>query len=135
MTWTPDRIAQLKKLHADGLSFAQIARKIGGISRNAAIGKALRLGLPVRDKARDRQFSGGRPPRAPRIVAAPIPIKAPDPIGDLNTIDDRGCRYIADDIRKPGWRCCGHETAEGTSWCAYHLAIVAVKPPKKERAA
>ena len=45
MSWTPDRIDTLTRLWADGLSAAQISRHLGGVSRNAVIGKAGRLGL------------------------------------------------------------------------------------------
>lgn len=47
--WSDDRIAKLKKLFEGGLPFSEIAAQIGGVSRNAVIGKARRLGL-VRDE-------------------------------------------------------------------------------------
>lgn len=46
--WTEERVALLKRLWADGLSASQIADRIGGITRNAVIGKVTRLGLPGR---------------------------------------------------------------------------------------
>lgn len=48
MAWTEERIEQLKQLWGEGLSASQIAEQLGGVSRNAAIGKAHRLGLPSR---------------------------------------------------------------------------------------
>lgn len=45
MAWTDERVEKLKKLYIEGHSNATIARMIGGISRNAVIGKAARLGL------------------------------------------------------------------------------------------
>ena len=45
MTWTDERVEQLKKLWSDGLSASQIAAELGGITRNAVIGKVHRLGL------------------------------------------------------------------------------------------
>jgi GcrA cell cycle regulator len=47
--WNDERIEKLKKLWAEGLSCSQIASKIGGISRNAVIGKVTRLGLSGRN--------------------------------------------------------------------------------------
>ncbi|MDO9490337.1 MAG: GcrA family cell cycle regulator, partial [Sphingomonadaceae bacterium] len=49
MSWTDERIDQLKQLWEKGLTASQIAEKLaGGISRNAVIGKAHRLGLKAR---------------------------------------------------------------------------------------
>ena len=44
-TWTPERVETLRTLHADGLSASDIAAQLGGVSRNAVIGKKSRLGL------------------------------------------------------------------------------------------
>ena len=49
MNWTDERVETLKKLWADGLSASQIAAELGGITRNAVIGKVHRLGLSGRD--------------------------------------------------------------------------------------
>ena len=51
MTWTDERVETLKKLWADGLSASQIAAELGGITRNAVIGKVHRLGLSGRAKS------------------------------------------------------------------------------------
>lgn len=53
--WTPERIDRLKQLWADGYSASEIARTLGGTTRNAVIGKRSRLGLEARSVA------GGRP--------------------------------------------------------------------------
>jgi GcrA cell cycle regulator len=59
-SWNDDRVEKLTKLHADGLSSAQIAFEFGDLTRNAVIGKIHRLGLaPVEKKKPDA-------PRAPR---------------------------------------------------------------------
>ncbi len=86
-TWTDERVELLKKLWGDGLSASQIAAEIGGVSRNAVIGKVHRLGLSGRGKA--TAASAQRPrkttqaPSAPAPVAAqpvrPTPILAPAP--------------------------------------------------------
>jgi GcrA cell cycle regulator len=51
MSWTDERVDRLKKLWADGLSASQIAAELGGVSRNAVIGKVHRLNLPGRAKS------------------------------------------------------------------------------------
>ena len=51
MSWTDERVAQLTKLWADGLSASQIAKELGGVTRNAVIGKVHRIGLPGRAKS------------------------------------------------------------------------------------
>lgn len=51
MNWTDERVELLKKLWNDGLSASQIAAELGGVTRNAVIGKVHRLGLSGRTKA------------------------------------------------------------------------------------
>jgi len=68
MNWTDERVEQLKKLWAEGLSASQIAAQLGGVSRNAVIGKVHRLKLsgrgkttssPTRSKKINTSSSGG----------------------------------------------------------------------------
>lgn len=66
MSWTDERVEQLKKLWAEGLSASQIAAQLGGVSRNAVIGKVHRLHLPGRAKS-----GGSRAPRAKRPATTP----------------------------------------------------------------
>ncbi len=63
MSWTDERVARLAKLWAEGLSASQIANDLGGVTRNAVIGKVHRLGLSGRDKPAGR--SGATPRRKP----------------------------------------------------------------------
>jgi GcrA cell cycle regulator len=51
MNWTDERVELLRKLWADGLSASQIAAQLGGVSRNAVIGKVHRLKLSARGRA------------------------------------------------------------------------------------
>ncbi len=51
MSWTDERVEMLKKLWGDGLSASQIAAQLGGVSRNAVIGKVHRLKLSGRAKS------------------------------------------------------------------------------------
>ncbi|HEY4403401.1 MAG TPA: GcrA family cell cycle regulator, partial [Xanthobacteraceae bacterium] len=62
MTWTEERVESLKKLWGEGLSASQIAAELGGITRNAVIGKVHRLGLSGR--AKSPSASAPRPRKA-----------------------------------------------------------------------
>lgn len=105
MTWTDERVELLKKLWIDGLSASQIATELGGVTRNAVIGKVHRLSLSGRAKpatvptarARKPAVANGRsgaaargtPPQRPLVAgntvlkpahhAAPEPRRAPRP--------------------------------------------------------
>ncbi|MDB5264817.1 MAG: GcrA cell cycle regulator [Parcubacteria group bacterium] len=81
MGWDDERVALLKKLWLDGLSASQVAKKLGGTSRNAVIGKVHRLGLSGRETAsKPRRVQAAPAPRpARRLVAVaspPLPKKA-----------------------------------------------------------
>jgi GcrA cell cycle regulator len=62
MNWTDERVEQLRKLWAEGLSASQIAAQMGGVTRNAVIGKVHRLKLSSRGKSTSSQ------PRAKKTV-------------------------------------------------------------------
>jgi GcrA cell cycle regulator len=65
-TWTDARIELLKQLWDKGASCSQIATALGGLSRNAVIGKVHRLALPRPERKRARAPRPPRPPRPPR---------------------------------------------------------------------
>ena len=78
MNWTDERVEQLKILWAEGLSASQIARQLGGISRNAVIGKVHRLKLSGRGRAssaqpRQKKASSATPKPAARSASRPVP--------------------------------------------------------------
>lgn len=93
MSWTDERIATLKKMWEGGSTASQIADELGGVSRNAVIGKAHRLGLKARPspvKAAEKKAAvakkakpAAKPvekkpqPRADVAPAAPAPAPAP----------------------------------------------------------
>ncbi|MGY5777772.1 GcrA family cell cycle regulator [Rhizobium sp. LEGMi135b] len=68
MNWTDERVEKLKKLWSEGLSASQIAAQLGGVSRNAVIGKVHRLNLPGRAKAGGTTAAARTPKRS---AAAP----------------------------------------------------------------
>src|SRR6187431_1517061 len=71
MTWTDERVEQLKKLWSDGLSASQIAAELGGITRNAVIGKVHRLGLSGRAKSPSSSAPRPRKPRSSTMMRVP----------------------------------------------------------------
>lgn len=74
MSWTDERIATLKKMWEGGATASQIADELGGVSRNAVIGKAHRLGL----KARPSPVKPNEPkPAKPAVATKPAPRPAP----------------------------------------------------------
>src|SRR6478736_4589741 len=74
MSWTDERIATLTKMWESGATASQIADELGGVSRNAVIGKAHRLGLKARP-------SPVKPNDKPDTPVAPV-AKAPKPAAD-----------------------------------------------------
>jgi GcrA cell cycle regulator len=100
MSWTDERVETLKKMWADGQSASQIAKELGGVTRNAVIGKVHRLGLSNRaggsgesEVEEEIAPAAARPvPEAPR---APEPAKAaearpavapPQPVPPANNV-------------------------------------------------
>ncbi|KRB86611.1 GcrA cell cycle regulator [Sphingomonas sp. Root710] len=82
MSWTDERIDQLKRLWGQGMTASQIADELGGVSRNAVIGKAHRLGLEARPspvKGGDAAAASPSAPSAPAAPAAPPPERAAAP--------------------------------------------------------
>jgi len=84
MSWTDERIERLKAMWNEGKTASMIAEELGGVSRNAVIGKAHRLGLdsrpspvkPGEERAADPAPAAAAPPPEPVQTAKPI---APEP--------------------------------------------------------
>ncbi|WP_299929731.1 GcrA family cell cycle regulator [uncultured Pelagimonas sp.] len=90
MSWTDERVETLKKMWGEGQSASQIAKELGGVTRNAVIGKVHRLGLSNRAgsggsadaKAKAKAKTEVKPKPAPKpkaAEAAPKPKPAPEP--------------------------------------------------------
>lgn len=93
MSWTDERIERLTKMWEGGSTASQIADELGGVSRNAVIGKAHRLGLkarpsPVKANDKDEAAPKAAPapkvakpaePKAAKIPSEPAPRLAPPP--------------------------------------------------------
>jgi GcrA cell cycle regulator len=78
MSWTEERIERLKKMWHDGATASQIAEELGGVSRNAVIGKAHRLGLEQRPSPvkPGEEKEAKKPVAAAPAAAAPAPTKS-----------------------------------------------------------
>ncbi|MBD3765637.1 MAG: GcrA cell cycle regulator, partial [Rhodobacterales bacterium] len=70
MSWTDERVETLKRMWAEGQSASQIAKELGGVTRNAVIGKVHRLGLSNR--------AGSGAPGEEELAVEPAP--APEPV-------------------------------------------------------
>ena len=141
MSWTDERVATLSKLWADGLSASQIAAELGGVTRNAVIGKVHRLGLSgrakpantssKRPKAIRRSYnakprSAGRdtlPARANTGIPARTvitDIEKPEPLKlQLVDLTEKTCKWPYGDPATDDFFFCGHPTKEDSPYCDY----------------
>lgn len=132
--WTDEKVAQLKALWNDGLSCSEIAKRIGAASRNAVIGKRLRLGLPERTPSKPqagaklvRSATSKAPPKfrtsATRVyVMQPpkaLPSRAPEGPGlaTIHTLTPKSCRWPIGDPGADDFTFCGQPRVEGLSYC------------------
>lgn len=155
MGWTDKRVADLKKLWLDGFSASQIAKQLGGVTRNAVIGKVHRLGLagrkePARPSApRPRTPTPRGPARAPRPVAPPSPpveaVAAPAPpprpavidlpgTATIHTLGSHACKWPIGDPSTDEFSFCGRGSDDGHPYCVEH-AKVAYQPARKSTGA
>jgi GcrA cell cycle regulator len=151
MNWTDERVELLRKLWTDGLSASQIAAELGGITRNAVIGKVHRLGLSGRAKSPSSAAPRQRKPRASsqmlrvsrpvvrgntalaRLPAYdldvdqdPAPIENIIPLGQRCTLlelAENKCRWPIGDPGAADFFFCGGKTVESLPYCAYHSRI------------
>ena len=79
MSWTDERVETLKRMWGEGQSASQIAKELGGVTRNAVIGKVHRLGLSNRVGGKDEEEEVGSPAAAPAAAAPPLAEPAPRP--------------------------------------------------------
>ena len=150
-SWTDERITLLKALWADGLSAGQIAGELGGITRNAVIGKVHRLGLVGRAARTPRAAST---PRAPRYVPRPavrqsgdFPPVAPEPeppavVDDLEIPAEQRrtllqltpdtCRWPIGEPSTPDFYFCGAKPGDGV-YCPHHARIAYNGIPAQRR--
>lgn len=77
MSWTDERVELLKKMWIEGQSASQIAKELGGVTRNAVIGKVHRLGLSNRTGGASSTAPAAAPKAEPKPKAAPKAAPAP----------------------------------------------------------
>jgi len=78
MSWTDERVETLKRMWGEGQSASQIAKELGGVTRNAVIGKVHRLGLSNRVGGKEEEEEASQAVAAP-VAAATRPEPAPRP--------------------------------------------------------
>lgn len=141
MGWTDERVDQLRSLWTEGLSASQIARVLGGVTRNAVIGKVHRLGLAGRaSPARSEHLRLPMAPKAPlrvRPTVLPVVEEAPVILDDgsfatVLTINDRMCRWPIGDPSENEFHFCGRKPKNGSPYCEAH-ARKAYQPQQARR--
>ena len=150
MGWTDERVELLKKLWQDGLSASQIAKQLGGVTRNAVIGKVHRLGLSGRatpSKPQRTVFKAPRParpvaqPSAPRRIAEPVTQASPAPVryveeapgtATVLTLGAHMCKWPIGDPSMDSFTFCGRRSEETGPYCHEH-AQVAYQPAQAKK--
>jgi len=126
--WTGERIDALKQFWSDGLSASQIASHMGGLTRNAVIGKVHRLKLPgrvtLKRAPRPPRIPGGRILRIrmrinPALPQTPAPAENIAPLSlTLLEVSADQCKFICSGEGRDA-RYCGHPVS-CRSYCAHH---------------
>jgi len=92
MSWSDERVEKLKKMWTDGQSASQIAKELGGVTRNAVIGKVHRLGLSNRNggggSGKDESTAKENPAAKPRGKARAAAKPEPDTEADSDAVKD-----------------------------------------------
>ncbi len=159
MAWNDERVELLKKLWADGLSASQIAGRLGGVTRNAVIGKVHRLGLSGR--ATTSRMKSHRPRTRtqqakrlikPRFTTIGNPALRQLYLGDaepytppaeelvipqaerkyIQTLTESCCHWPIGDPQQPDFHFCGKKKITGLPYCDFH-ARRAFQPPQPRR--
>jgi GcrA cell cycle regulator len=82
MSWTDERVETLRQMWVDGKSASQIAKELGGVTRNAVIGMVHRLGLSNRGGNAEAGVEETRPPAVAAAASEPAAIVEPEPAYD-----------------------------------------------------
>jgi GcrA cell cycle regulator len=149
LTWSEDRVEQLKKLWESGLSASQIAAELGSVTRNAVIGKVHRLGLSGRAKSPSSAAPRQRKPRpATQMVRVQRPVSRgntalahafdveleADPIAFDNVVpinqrlsllelNEATCHWPVGDPSAADFFFCGGKALAGLPYCAHHSRV------------
>lgn len=122
--WTPERIALLTQLWAEGLTGTQIGARMK-ITKSSAIGKAQRLKLPARAISHRKPPKPFAPARAP-FVQRPVSTSRLEEYSSMPTVK-KPCQFPMWGDEKPTHEYCGKDRVEGKPYCASHCARAFVK--------
>ena len=144
MSWTQEKVNKLKELWGKGSTASQIAEIIGGVSRNAVIGKAHRLNLSQKIKTKssvqqaktitkqnlsETKFRGRRSKFKSLILDKNF---EPAKNLTLEELTEDTCKYMEGNPNEREARFCGRKNVEKFSYCPLHLMIVFQPKGKKE---
>ena len=145
MSWTEEKVSKLKDLWGKGQTASQIAEIIGGVSRNAVIGKAHRLNLSAKIKTRstisnnisrtltpdtNNLKKGSRKQRFRSLLLD----KNFEPAKNLKLeeLNEDTCKYMEGHPDEKNSSFCGRKTIDKFSYCPLHLMIVFQPKGKKD---
>ena len=145
MSWTEEKVSKLKELWGKGNTASQIAEIIGGISRNAVIGKAHRLNLSAKIKTRsattNRNFensveaSNPQPKRSRKSKFKSLIIEKdfePENPKQLEELDEKSCKWPIGHPDEKSFYFCGRSSLKDFSYCKLHLLYAYQPKGRKE---
>ncbi len=145
MSWTDEKVAKLKELWGKGKTASQIAEIIGGISRNAVIGKAHRLNLSAKIKTRTAtsnqsfensiSIKNNQPKRGRRSRFKSLIIEKdfePENPKQLEELDESVCKWPIGHPNEKDFYFCGRTSLKDFSYCKLHLLYAYQPKGKKE---
>ena len=145
MSWTEEKVAKLKELWGKGNTASQIAEIIGGISRNAVIGKAHRLNLSAKIKTRSTTSSKnydnsknekniplkrGRKSKFKSLIIEKD--FEPENPKQLEELDENSCKWPIGHPDEKNFYFCGRSSLKDFSYCKLHLLYAYQPKGKKE---
>ena len=144
MSWTEEKVAKLKELWGKGNTASQIAEIIGGISRNAVIGKAHRLNLSAKIKTRtatstenfensidDKKIKNRRSRRSKFKSLIIDKDFEPENPKQLEELDENSCKWPIGHPDEKSFYFCGRSSLKDFSYCKLHL-LYAYQPKGKK---